>query len=94
MHGRQLITFLDSGKKLGQGQIARLKNYNDYCKFFRRSFCIQNKAQNLSTSKYENFSLRRSTQQYIQISDVAIILNYIQNCLIKTRNMNHVLYDQ
>ena len=70
--------FWTVGKKLSQGQIAKLKIYKYIYKFFRRSFCIQNKAQNLSTSKFENFSLRRSTQQYIQISNVAIILNYIR----------------
>ena len=53
-----------------------------------------NKAENLSTYEYENFSSQRpwSTQQYIQMSNVAVILNYIQNCLIKRLNMNQVLY--
>ena len=51
-------------------------------------FCIQNKAQNLRTSKFENFSSWRSTQQFIQISNV--ILNYIQNCLIKKLDINQV----
>ena len=37
-------------------------------------FSIQNKAQNLRTSKFENFSLLKSTQHYIQIRHFVVVL--------------------
>ena len=53
-----------------------LLNSQEKYNFLRSFLMILSKAQNLPTSKFENFSLRKLTQQYIQMRYFVVVFNY------------------